>query len=752
MSKSIVVELAEQGKNSYRNNAGDYLVRLPEPIVVEKGDTVAVKSVFVDNVSAGQTGKVIVQPDDPDNPLAGVNCSITFGYYYQDWGASLQTETQSKTYSAFCANQVSNPNAPTGTLPDDFTKQKASGVYYTMNRPVGTPSATIKKLKSFDIKWDGNVVNHPSGKNTLATWNVAQLSLEIADINGNFSGTHQFAIGIFPDRARTAGLFKSNVAGDADYNTITINQENLTKGFSLPQPEYDSNGRITGQSAFFHLYGGDGANTAPDGLGNELLPFPTKNELADSGKWFSVNPYVVSKNHNVHNTPWGTVGFSVLPDNQVFEVYGATDEANVAYTQTIEFNIPSGTYEPADLCKLLTDKITDTQLESVGTPATLDNDYTYSKNPLLKTIRQIFNEDDANKTNQIFNSSPAFFSQDDQQNFTYTTAKTTPALSAQTTANAPTEATTAGYMNYFVGSSQFGLSFNAEQEKVELQAIHSPLYGKDGVPQVRFSRGENSASANLKQIKFLNKNTGIYITSMSPAKLWFEGLKLPHNIQSTILHRYGWKNDGAGNAVKVHYDRLYSYVDGVNITGEEIAIDGLIEKKRILNSEATFDPVPSGQDPAVNTTTVDSPQSFDNPPIFSTKTNLDGADIVEVNSGQTRGIMGVDTLTPAQVDVRAVEKAGGYFKIEVAMPNIMPEVRESNNKNNKISSIISRYNSLGQYTSSYGEGSIPYTYNSDFPTYLSEFKIRVLEPDGKLSNKLGACSAVFLEIVKPLPK
>ena len=123
MSKSIVVELAEQGKNSYRNSPGDYLVRLPEPIVVEKGDTVALKSVFVDNVSASLTGTVVVPPDNVEDTGQNVACSITFGYYYQDWGASLQTETQSKTYSAFCSNQINNPTAPTAPMPDNFSSQ-----------------------------------------------------------------------------------------------------------------------------------------------------------------------------------------------------------------------------------------------------------------------------------------------------------------------------------------------------------------------------------------------------------------------------------------------------------------------------------------------------------------------------------------------------------------------------------------------------------------------------------------------------
>ena len=743
MSKSIVVELAEQGKNSYRNSAGDYLVRLPEPIVVEKGDTVAVKSVFVDNVSASQNGTIHIDPDDNENPNTGVNCSITFGYYYQDWGSSLQTETQSKSFSSFIANQFNSPNAPTaGSHPTAPTREKASGIHYTMNRPTGDQSAVSKKLVSFDIIWDGTTVGHPNTDGG-GPWLVAQLALDIKDITGNF-GSRTFGLGVFPDRARKLGLFKSSDPNSVDYNTLTINSANLSKGFSLPSPEFGPYGESY-QSAFFHLFGSGGGT-------EDILPIPISIPDSISGDWYKGIKYLDNnRNHTKNpNNQWGNTGFSVSPDNQVFQVYGATDLVNVAYTQTINFNIPAGDFQPPDLCKLITDTITDINLKSANTTTSLNNDYTFSTNPLLKTVRQLFNEDDANKTDQPFISSPAFFSQDDNHTFTFNTAKARPDLPAQTNANKPVEVSTAGFINPLIGSSQFALSFNAEQQKVELQAIHSPLYGKDGVPQVRFSKGEATAQANLKDIQYLNKNTGIFITSMTPAKVWFNGLKLPKTVESQLFHAYSWKEVDANTVVKVYYDRIYGYNDGVNITGEEIAMDGIIEKKRTLASEATY--TEANNDAGTASATVDGVQAFDIPPIFSTQTNVDGVDIVEINSAQTRGIMGTQTLTANTIDVLDVEKAGGYFKIEVAMPNIMPEVRESHNKNNKISSIISRYNSLGQYTSSYGEGSIPYTYNSDFPTYLSEFKIRVLEPNGELSSKLGSCSAVFLEVVKPLPK
>jgi len=60
---------------------------------------------------------------------------------------------------------------------------------------------------------------------------------------------------------------------------------------------------------------------------------------------------------------------------------------------------------------------------------------------------------------------------------------------------------------------------------------------------------------------------------------------------------------------------------------------------------------------------------------------------------------------------------------------------------------VSKYNSYGSFTSSYDEGSITYTHRGQ-PITLTDFRVRVLLPDGDLATDLNDRNAVFLEVIK----
>ena len=101
-----------------------------------------------------------------------------------------------------------------------------------------------------------------------------------------------------------------------------------------------------------------------------------------------------------------------------------------------------------------------------------------------------------------------------------------------------------------------------------------------------------------------------------------------------------------------------------------------------------------------------------------------------------------------------------FFKLEITLPNIRQNVilnhlPEENDQtfgnstiNGNIQAIIGRYYNANNFTSAYNEGSIPYIYNQDEPTILSEVKIRILDPSGTLATGLGEKNTVFLQIQK----
>ncbi len=111
--------------------------------------------------------------------------------------------------------------------------------------------------------------------------------------------------------------------------------------------------------------------------------------------------------------------------------------------------------------------------------------------------------------------------------------------------------------------------------------------------------------------------------------------------------------------------------------------------------------------------------------------------------------MAAQTLSKSN-NIDEEKKSGGYFKIEVNMPGINSDIREGDRKNNNIQSIISRFYNQDSYTSGYNEGSIPFVYTSNNPTYLTDFRVRILEPDGTLSTDIGKTNTVFIEVVKAI--
>lgn len=688
MSRSIIVELAEQAHNSIRLENGDYSVRLPEPIMIEKGDQVSLKSAFIDNVSSG-SGDINVIPDEAGGSETTV--SLNFGYYVADWGNTKQ-EGSSKTFKAL----FTKPDGSDGGTPRGAAKP--TGKVFILNRPITTPHATHEKISQFRFMWDTKT--RATGR--VDGFRYIQFTFEIVEPTaataGAFDGVSGMSFSIAVNKDNTIFDSIGDPTSGAPANRITLNAEKWRK--------YVDNGVIAQVNGLT-----EGAGIFKVGGTDNLFPIIAPKVAIAAGVdgvfkavVFDKDPRHKPKGSTVLS-PFGC--FGVENDaiiNMSTVVIGATETLAVAYTQKVSFTIPSGAYAPADLAKELSDNLTNLNLESVGNPATINNGYTFNKNPLLKTIRQIMNEPG-------FPIGPPFYDPDGTQTFTYLTDKDEPADLA--TDN-----------NFLAGTSQFAITYDNILEKIELQQMHSSIYGIDGQPQVRyFKEGTDS-------IVYVNKNTGVYLTSLQPESLWYEsGLKLNRNIASNIQSTHRYESDGDGGFVQVNFDTVH-LKDGVNMTGDAIPLDGLVIKK--------------------NPTSTDPPP-FDLPPLFTANGNADNTPAVLVNTGQTTSIIATDTIGQGKIDVNSIEKAGGYFKIEVGMPSILPEVRIGGGKSNRISSIISKFNSIGSYTSSYSEGSIPYYYNSEVPTYLSEFNVRVLEANGKLSEKLGSCSAVFLEIIKPLP-
>ena len=98
-NSNMIIELKEKSTQAQTRNAhghyGDYSVSIPENVTLFKGDSLQIKSAFIDT-HAENSQKITVNPDKAsdggDETFATV--SLTVGYYINDWGAAPTSHVQ----------------------------------------------------------------------------------------------------------------------------------------------------------------------------------------------------------------------------------------------------------------------------------------------------------------------------------------------------------------------------------------------------------------------------------------------------------------------------------------------------------------------------------------------------------------------------------------------------------------------------------------------------------------------------------
>jgi hypothetical protein len=88
----------------------------------------------------------------------------------------------------------------------------------------------------------------------------------------------------------------------------------------------------------------------------------------------------------------------------------------------------------------------------------------------------------------------------------------------------------------------------------------------------------------------------------------------------------------------------------------------------------------------------------------------------------------------------------GYYRIEIDS-KIRTSVYGGDRTTPSLSAIISKYYSQGSFTTSYNEGSVSYTHYGQ-PLTLTDFRVRVLLPNGDLAKDVSDRNCVFMEVNK----
>lgn len=364
---------------------------------------------------------------------------------------------------------------------------------------------------------------------------------------------------------------------------------------------------------------------------------------------------------------------------------------------TYNFTIASGAYDPSEFARVLTDKLAGQNIS----------------NPSGDVVN--FNDIPDTDGNKYLPVPRSFLSP-----YLHITS-TLSAISAPNTQTYGCRADGEGVIlsnnnNLLFGSTQIGVEFDVDQNKFLFSQLHTPYYLDTGgsTPMgTQFTNVKAHDSSATNQNFVANKNGGVGFTELQPANVWFKKM----GMDTSILTNFGIKDfDGNGK----------QFADYKNITDGSTTLGNLSPITFVMND---------GVNTTGNFTSLDSA-------ILKTTPRVLPADLSSLKD--TSQII-------RQIYARNSLNEGGslpYFLIEIDGKGINSDIRggvASAITNTKISAIVSRYFQTLSYTSSMdGSGAIPYVHKGQ-PLMIDCFKVRILDPNGELSDNIQDSNIVFLQ-------
>jgi hypothetical protein len=382
-------------------------------------------------------------------------------------------------------------------------------------------------------------------------------------------------------------------------------------------------------------------------------------------------------------------------------VPNGTGPHRTTITNTISTTVPSGKYTAGEISKLIGEGFTSTNPNNTVIDS---NEDTLTSNPMIQTIRQMIR--DANVNNKSKDDKIEFVRNDGKVLFRF-----------NTTADTTTQ-------NYVIGSGDFGLIYNDDNAKMELDLIHMSLLDLNpnslGQPQIRGYKNQGGVGFKF----FANKYSGIYIEDLQPRGLWFDkGFKF----DPSILVSPTYATETINNVQSVVPTFLSTnkipnaLVDGVNITGDDKGLNTIITKAASATAGEAY------------SRAYDLADSFPTFPAYL-------AENVSANIGiLASGIVNGAASGTAQQDIP-------YYQLEIDF-GVQNKILGKDVFTNKIGGIISKYFSQGSYTSSMdGSGAIEYIHKGQ-DLEISSFRVRVLDDNGNLANDIDDNNTIFLKLL-----
>ena len=493
-------------------------------------------------------------------------------------------------------------------------------------------------------------------------------------------------------------------------NSLTFNFGGRTHGLS---------GNERGGINFHIKYEAVDSTTAAPKFFCFSVKIPTVDSTAET---YTINTTTPDGDDNIHlplNIKFGTVMFR--NENQSSKsvnhagvrshfIQGAQNIQNQETFQpflyNVKINLESGFYDPVQLQKIMTDK-----LQSISTSSTVFNQvFTEdqpSRNNFLKTIDQVYEDfglsagtaDD--KDNGLF----LVRARDGQAVIQIPSGATYPNNSALNVVNSAPK-------KYIIGCSEPAIEYDPELKRFKF-LLHTPLFDSSNILVVKTVEANSIDPSHT--FRYAGSAGGAILNSLSPHSLF---QKLGFLDQPDPETGAQFSDKLLCGLAQVNHATLGGFT---NITTFKIPN---LEMSKNLTSAYTSVAV------TYPTNGTYTPQAL--------------SDDVIIIGGST-----VVTLEPIMAlnSINNVKLQNPYFIIEVSgFDNKMKGV---NNTFTNIMSVVSRYQSIDNYTSFYSEGnpSVPYVHKG-LPIQLNNFKVRILNPDKQVADNIGSGNSIYLEHIR----
>lgn len=720
-----LIECRQQGINSLTKtqNSPDFEVILPTPIELNPNESLKVGSVFLDTIQSDQG--LITLPDTTGNGTCDISMDI--GY----WLSDIPTTNEGRYRGDFDGPDAAGNEG--GLLPPIVPSKNyapARGAtphtafdgekYVACQKLTGTDGANMIQLEGLRLEFTNHYVAHGHDD-----W--FNLELTISDANGQKIPFLNCGL----QRPGTDHIIQKLLkpvpegTGTNGGQQFMILNDDFVKAYNDECNAQGVSSRLVGYKNFPIL-------TRNQPGANDILIFNIADGPGETGIQHVVN---LCDDMSKAGLALGHPSASLLRGLTSANTNFASKFQPIR--NTITLNLPATSYGAADLSTLIGQNFVGVAQRGDDLAQAKDN---LVNNQLLKTSRQLMQDfHDAGNPN-------------DEVHF-IRASDGTRSFQLNTIRDISGGGTPPQLANYYIGASNFGLNYNEESSKMNIDLMHIPFLDVStrdggGLPETRIYK--NATNNEIVGDAY----SGIFIFSLSPTTLWRDQFKFNMNdlITGYTEKQVSFANDGSGNPVLSNVpvfdisatsgqdNRL---IAGRNITTELAALDSAIIKKRTgAAGGKPNDPTPANRTPQTSANT----QAFD----LCTQVETN-AGFIDYFASTTNEHISIDAKGEIQNNsygnINAADQSG-YYQIEVSINGINTDIKGQDLYNNKIMSVISKYYSSTNYLSSYDEGSTEYFHKGDEPIKISSVKIRVLRSDGTLADELADDNSIFLKITK----